>query len=886
MHRLLPNRFALLPVVLTVGIAVAWCNIFADALDVLSPVVDSCRTSPLRGHVAPLVVCRQSSLSWLAAVIGLAALFGAGAFVRTKYSLVKRPETTKGRLSKKEEDLYYKYALDQSAIVAITDVQGTITYVNDLFCIISGYGRDELLGANHRLLNSAHLPEAFFKEMWRNIAQGKTWRGEIKNKAKDGSYYWVDTTIVPFLDAQNKPYQYVAIRSDITARKKAEEELLQLNNQLEKRVAERTLELTDTNAFKTSILAALTSQITIVDRDNRIVAVNAAWKESTRLLDTATLPSQIEGADYFTFCREVLGITGSTLDQLQHAIEKVISRELLSFEMQFALSSATGQRWYIFKGVKLDTAQSQVMVIQDDITAIIEVQLALQRSEKQLREISASIPGVVFQFEIDTTGQQRFSFISAGAVQTLGISPEEIIADAEEGFRRIYPEDLANVRNTIAASAANFVPWLCTFRIQHQQKGVRWIRGNSIPQFRADGTIEWNGTMIDVTENKEAEEKLLKTTRQLAQVYNTLDVSFWGAKVDSKEMLYVSPRSQQVYGYAAEEFMKDPDLWYKVIVPEDRSLVNALFPDLVCGKPASAEYRIIHSDGSIRWVEARMTPVAEGGILKMLDGITIDITQRKLAEEQIKRLNESLEAKVNERTAQLLEANNALESFNYTVSHDLQSPLRALSALCNLMQEDYSGKLDEDGERFLTLISQSATRMSRLVNDLLQFSNISKAHIFNTNVDMHYQVQLIIEEIKNGMPELKTQFVVHSMPPAYGDEGLLRQVWSNLLGNATKYSKAKDFPLIEIGWTDTERGGAYYVKDNGAGFNMKYAGKLFAVFTRLHTSDQFAGTGIGLATVHRILQRHAGSIWAEAKENEGAVFYFTVPLTSETGEGA
>lgn len=252
-----------------------------------------------------------------------------------------------------------------------------------------------------------------------------------------------------------------------------------------------------------------------------------------------------------------------------------------------------------------------------------------------------------------------------------------------------------------------------------------------------------------------------------------------------------------------------------------------------------------------------------------------DITENKIANEKIGLLNEELQ-KNNE---QLGMANRELESFSYSVSHDLRAPLRALIGFASIIIEDHFTELNPEVQRLLGNIKDNARKMGTLIDDLLEFSRLGRTELQRSEADMHELAKLVAEECKPQWPE-KATISIANLPPAAVDHGLIKQVWTNLVSNALKYSSKKESPLIEIGFDQTKQETIYFVRDNGAGFDMKYIDKLFGVFQRLHSPKQFEGTGVGLAIVYRIVNKHGGRVWAEAMENEGATFYFSIPNLS------
>lgn len=482
----------------------------------------------------------------------------------------------------------YRFALDEASIVAITDQKGIITHANENFCRISKYTREELIGKDHRLINSGYHSKEFIRELWVTIANGKIWKGEVRNKAKDGTIYWVDTTIVPFLNEQGKPYQYIAIRADITQRKEAEERL--------------------------------------------------------------------------------------------------------------------------------------------------------QLSERTYKTIASSIPGSVICL-LDR--EFRYTLIEGDMLEKLGYTRDELM------------------------------------------------------------------------------------------------------------------------GKRAGE-----------VLPEE------LFRELSPHLNAVLEGRVMTREASINGFDivSRYIPLkdAEGEVYAIMT-VAIDITKLKQAQRDITELNKNLERKIALRTEELRKSHEELESFSYSVSHDLRAPLRGIIGFAAVLKEEYGGKLDEEADRIIGIVQQSAGKMGQLIDDLLAFSRTGKQALQKSMLNTNKLVEEVMQECSTQDIRRAVHWEVESLPKVYADLNSLRQVWSNLLSNAIKYSSRVEHPRIRIGCVKRAEGWEFFVRDNGVGFDEKYKHKLFRVFQRLHDADEFEGTGVGLALVERIITKHGGTIRGEGKPGEGACFSFSLP---------
>jgi signal transduction histidine kinase len=260
----------------------------------------------------------------------------------------------------------------------------------------------------------------------------------------------------------------------------------------------------------------------------------------------------------------------------------------------------------------------------------------------------------------------------------------------------------------------------------------------------------------------------------------------------------------------------------------------------------------------------------------LTDAFNQMLTRIQTQNHEIQTFNQKLEKSIVERTLELKAANQELESFSYSVSHDLRAPLRSIDGYSRVLLEDHSEHLTSEGKRVLGVIIKNAHRMGRLIDDLLDFSRLGKQNVTKINLDMHGMFSNVAEDLKSQQTK-KVDINIKDILPAQGDSSMLKQVATNLISNAIKYSMKKENPVVEIGSYRQNDELVYYVKDNGAGFDMQYYDKLFGVFQRLHSANEFEGTGVGLALVHRIVTKHGGKIWAEGKVDEGATFYFSLP---------
>jgi PAS domain S-box-containing protein len=337
----------------------------------------------------------------------------------------------------------------------------------------------------------------------------------------------------------------------------------------------------------------------------------------------------------------------------------------------------------------------------------------------------------------------------------------------------------------------------------------------------------------------------------------------------------VNSQACDMLGYGREELLQLHVT--NLLLAEDLAIARVGFEELRAGKTILSERRLRCNDGSLILVEISAKMLDDGRI----QAIARDITERKVAEEKIRSLNETLERRVAERTAQLEEINEELESFSYTVSHDLRAPLRFISGFADLLVKRSGSNLDDVSQRYTRVISESVKQAGDLIDDLLDFSRMGRVEMSQTVVNMDPLVQETLQMLDTETVGRNIVWQIESLPEIKGDPSMLKIVWQNLLANAIKYTRTRAEARIEIGSTSKEDEYIFFVRDNGVGFDMEYSDKLFGVFRRLHSAQEFEGTGIGLANVRRIIHRHSGHTWAEGKVEGGATFYFSLPKQVE-----
>ena len=527
-----------------------------------------------------------------------------------------------------------------------------------------------------------------------------------------------------------------------------------------------------------------------------------------------------------------------------------------------------------------------------------------------LAHLAHQVPVGLFQSDLEG----RLIYANAEWHRLSGLRADEFAAGGWTAA--IHPEDREIVLQEWLQAAREGRAFSHEFRLLTRSEEIRWVHWRAVPLVDFQGVrIGHAGSVEDVTDRLRAEIALRKMhdelehrveerTEKLAQANEVLSAQIAERhraeddlrKSDERFRMVARATNDAVWDWDlirdelwwSEGFHKifghepadnKPDAWAGRIHPEDRERVVQSVRTLIesGGEFWSEEYRFLKRDWDYAYVFDRgyVLRDSDGKAARMI-GAMMDITSRRKAENEAKTLNAELESRVAERTSQLEIANKELESFSYSVSHDLRAPLRAIEGFARVLQEDHGTQLGSEGQRYLDIITSSSRQMAVLIDDLLTLSRLGRQELKRQPVDMTSLVNRVWADSQT-LLHGPVDFRLENLPGVTGDEALLRQVWANLIDNAIKFSGGKAAPVIQINGRRDDQFTIYSIADNGAGFDSKYAGKLFGVFQRLHSKEDFEGTGVGLAIVQRLVHRHGGNTWAEGRVNEGSTFYFSLP---------
>lgn len=714
-----------------------------------------------------------------------------------------------------------------------------------------GEGNEPLIGFIHPLERKA------LTASWQqSMEMGAQWSQRFKYRSADGRVYWLQAVIAQVRNDSGEVTGYQGCNLDVTAEVAANEQLAQSEERHRRAVEAASSGIWDMDVATSTCYFSPCCYELLGYRPGQA---------QVRLEDWSSIlhPEQLEAARALK--------------------ESCVEGTVESFELEFRLKTNEGKwRWFRCKGKAAERDASgkavRLVGILCDVNQPKMMEHLLRMEHDLLDLITATSPvGIMF---IEPDG--KVAFANPRAEQILGQTKKEMAGRGDGSpvwgiiRERNQGEPGADVTLGEILGTGDTLVNAC-FRFQRPD-GVAALVSISTAPF-LDQASKVSGTVVtfeDVTEQKRREqvmsdnEKLLRETQRIAQLGSyVLDLAHdsWNCSNKLEEILGLDETFPRTFKGHIEVVHED----YRELFKE-RYL--AAIGD---GRLFEMEYLVRrHKDGRERWV-TECCELSQGGrgLEQRMIGTIKDITERKEAEEAIRKLNDELDRRVIERTSQLAAAKQEIESFSYSVSHDLRAPLRHINSYSSILAEEYGQTLPDEGRYYLERINTASSRMGRQIDDLLTLTRVGRTQMKRQSFDISNLAAEVADMLRGERGANPVEIQVQQGLTAYGDSVLVRLVLQNLLGNSMKYASRVERPVIEFGQTQGPGRPTFFVKDNGVGFDMAYVDKLFQPFQRLHGSE-FEGTGIGLATVRRIIDRHGGSIWAEGRENQGATFYFTL----------
>ena len=734
--------------------------------------------------------------------------------------------------------------------VVSSDRNRKITAWNPAAEKIYGWKAQEVIGKTGEEVLRTEFFSTSREEALQQLQETGEFSAEIIQLRKDDSRVYIETRTVALRDENGNVTGYVSVNRDISDRKRAEVQLEKSNQKLNQ------------------ILASIQDDFYVLDRDWNFVYASRRFTSKV-----GKEPDDFVGQNIWKmFPKHV----GSLLDEKFHeAMEK---REVRRFEIGGKYTSA----WYRMTAFP---STEGIAVLGADITERKQAEEALRLKDDLLRLTSemAKVGGWEFDPE---TGKGTWT----DEVARIHDLDPALETNMEIGLRFYSGASREKVERAVQEAIQLAKPYDLELEMLTAKGNHKWVRTMALPIVLNGKVVRVQGIFQDITERKqiekalqeahfELERKVQERTAALSEANALLEALMENIPdhiyfKDTECRFIRNSRSQ-----AASLGLQDPA---ETIGKTDFDFfphATQSYEDeqevMRSGKPhVDFEEWVVWPDGKETWVTTTKMPLRNSkGQTIGIFGISHDITERKRAEQAIQQLNTDLE----KQAEQLQAANKELEAFSYSVSHDLRAPLRAIDGYTRILVEDYESLLDAEGKRICGVISREARRMGQLIDDLLAFSRLGRKEMYSSKIDMNALASSVFEELIKEENRERIDFELVKLPIARGDSSLIRQVWVNLLSNAIKFTSRKERSVIEVGSKHTREENIYYVRDNGAGFDMEYGNKLFGVFQRLHSENEFSGTGVGLAIVQRIIRRHGGRVWAQGEVEKGATFYFALP---------
>lgn len=645
-------------------------------------------------------------------------------------------------------------------------------------------------------------------------------------------------------------------------RKIAEEKLAQLNAELEHKVGERTAEIVRSEARFRALIENNSDVIMLSDAEGKpIYQSPSAFRVTGRTLEER---KNIPGFEF---------IHPDDLPALKDMFQQVLSFPGRPFPFSHRFRHKDGHYVWIegvITNLLEDEAVAAIVSNYRDVSYKKYAEDQLKSSEKRFRAMIEKSVDIVSL--ADATG--RVYYITPSVEKVFGFTPEEYLSHPPSHF--IHPNDLtgqeALIRDIISKPGESFYRQQ---RLLHKDGSWRWCEG-IITNLLHDPDI---GALIsnfrDITERKKGEEQ----QALFASIVNSSDDAIMSTTLDGTVTTW-NQGAEHIFGYTANEIVGKP---VDILIPEALLDEEKIMMKRLAKGESFKHFETIRlrKNGTRMYASLTVSPLRDAlGEVVSASVVLRDVSDRVRAREEIEQLNATLEQKVIERTAQLEAVNKELESFSYSVSHDLRAPLRAIDGYARIIEEDYFKLFDDEGKRLFSVIQYNAKKMGTLIDDLLSFSRLGRKDLNRMRVNMNELVEGAILELEKSVKH-NASIKIGKLGTVAVDYGLISQAMINLISNAIKYSSKNPQPQINIDADRRANEVIYSVADNGVGFDMKYADKLFGVFQRLHSEADFEGTGVGLAIVQRIINKHGGRVWAEARPNKGATFYFSLPLIQQ-----